>query len=214
MPKEMAAHFDAEAQEHDQLFVQDLGLKPFYDAVESALETCRSKEKILVLGCGSGLEIERIHFPCNVVGVDLSANMLEILKGKTLAKGVQLTTVCASFLEWDFGANEYDIVLSCYAMHHFQHEQKERIYRKVYACLKADGTFLNGDLIAPNVQAERDGMQQALAVYEQQNKPFGSLHVDVPFCWQHEKQVLKQAGFGDVALLQQWTNTKLYRCVK
>ena len=61
---------------------------------------------------------------------------------------------------------------------------------------------------------EMQGMQQALAVYEQKNKPFGSLHVDVPFCWQHEKQVLMQAGFSNAVLLQQWTNTQLYQCVK
>jgi len=44
--------------------------------------------------------------------------------------------------------------------------------------------------------------------------PFASLHVDVPFCFEHEKEVLRKAGFNEVELVRKWTNTKLYKCKK
>ena len=37
---------------------------------------------VLVLGCGSGLEVERIRFACDVTGVDISSEMLKMLQQK------------------------------------------------------------------------------------------------------------------------------------
>ena len=50
----------------------------FYDEVEKTLNSCEHKSSVLVLGCGSGLEI--VKFPCSVIGVDLSDKMLEVLE--------------------------------------------------------------------------------------------------------------------------------------
>lgn len=214
MTKRIEDYFDAEALTHDELFVEKMGMVPFYDEIEKTLNGCVKRDSVLVLGCGSGLEVERIHFPCHVVGVDISSKMVEVLSRKTLFDGVQLTTVCASFLEWDFGIRCYDVVLSCYAMHHFNEEQKQRIYRKIHSCLTPGGVFINGDTMAQNLQAEEAAMKEALAVYSSQDMPFASLHVDVPFCWEHERQLLQQAGFEKIELLKAWTHTKLYRCTK
>ena len=47
-----------------------------------------------------------------------------------------------------------------------------------------------------------------------ENMPFGSLHIDVPFCWVHEKEVLKNVGFSQIELVKEWTKTKIYECKK
>lgn len=96
------------------------------------------------------MEDERIKFPCDVIGVDISDKMLEVLRKKKLHKDVNLSTRCGSFLELNFEENNYDIVLSCYAMHHFNLEQKQNIYSKIYATQKNGGVFINGDIIATN----------------------------------------------------------------
>lgn len=210
----MKAYFDAEARLHDDLFVSKMGLGEFYDAVEERLGACKKKENILVLGCGSGLEVERIKFPCTVVGMDLSDKMLEVLSAKKLHEGVRLETVCASLLDWDMGTDRYDIVLTCYVMHHFDHAQKLDIYRRIYASLRTGGRFINGDTIAPDRAAEDELYRQALEIYSGEGKPFASLHVDAPFCWEYEKQVLTEAGFGEISLAREWTSTKLYECEK
>jgi len=178
--KKINEYFDAEAQLHDELFIQKMGLSEFYDAVEQAINNCTHKDKILVLGCGSGLEIERIKFSCIVVGVDISEKMLEVLNRKKLFEGIQLTTVCASILDLDFDENEYDIVLSCYTMHHFNPEQKQDIYKKIYRCLKNNGVFINGDFFAANLDEEEFHRKNAEEVYKKENLPFASLHIDSP----------------------------------
>ena len=135
MTKPIAAYFDEEAAQHDVQFVHDLGLSPFYDAVEQTLNSCKKQSVVLVLGCGSGLEIERIRFACEVIGIDLSEEMLNVLKRKQLSEGVKLTTVCASFLEWDLGMERYDIVLSCYALHHFMRVLQMAVCLSTEICL-------------------------------------------------------------------------------
>lgn len=44
--------------------------------------------------------------------------------------------------------------------------------------------------------------------------PFASLHIDVQFCWEHEKEVLKNVGFSQIELVKEWTKTKIYECKK
>ena len=212
--KGMKEYFDAEAELHDELFIQRMRLEEFYDEVENVLKMCSSKSSILVLGCGSGLEIERIKFPCDVVAVDISEKMLKVLREKKLYEKINLTTICASFLELDFENNKYDTVLSCYAMHHFSREQKLNIYRKVYSCLKEGGVFINGDSMATSEEEEKRYMKEAEQIYKSEIIPFASLHIDVPLCWVHEKEVVSDAGFQDVKLIKEWTNTKLYLCTK
>lgn len=212
--KKMKEYFDDEAMQHDDLFIKEMGMDEFYDEIENTLNNCKYKDSILVLGCGSGLEIERIKFPCNVVGVDISDKMLEVLNKKKLHKDVNLTTICESFLDLNFEENCYDIVLSCYAMHHFNLEQKQNIYRKIYTSLKDGGVFINGDTIAVNQREEDKYMVNAEQIYKSKNMQFASMHIDVPFCWEHEKEVLKNAQFSEIKLIKEWTNTKIYECKK
>ena len=160
------------------------------------------------------MEDERIKFPCDVIGVDISDKMLEVLRKKKLHKDVNLSTRCGSFLELNFEENNYDIVLSCYAMHHFNLEQKQNIYSKIYATQKNGGVFINGDTIAANQKEENELMSKAEQIYTNENMPFASMHVDVPFCLEHEKEVLKTVGFSNINLIKEWTNTKIYMCKK
>ena len=76
-----------------------------------------------------------------------------------------------------------------------------------------NGVFVNGDTIAGN-RKEDKYMAEAEQMYKNENMPFASLHVDVPLGFEHEKEVLKNAGFNEVELVKEWTNTKLYKCKK
>lgn len=212
--KKINEYFDDEAAVHDELFIHKLGMGEFYDAVELELDKCINRYHILVLGCGSGLEIERIKFPSVVKGIDISEKMLDVLKHKKLHEALQLTTVCSSFLDLEFEENKFDIVLSCYVMHHFNVSQKHDIYKKIHRCLKKDGVFINGDSMVANMDEEQHHRQNAEKIYEEENLPFASLHIDAPFCWIHEKEVLATSGFTELSLVKEWTKTKLYRCIK
>lgn len=207
-------HFNKEAEKHDVFFIEQLGLKEFYDEIETQLNKSIARDNILVLGCGSGLEIERIRFESNVTAIDISENMIMKLNEKVLYDGVTLKTICGSFLDIDFGKDQFDIVLSCYAMHHFDEEQKIKLYEKVLDSLKSKGAFINGDSMAENREEEINRYEKAKAIYTEHNMPFGSLHIDVHFCLDHELETLMKAGFQDVIIEREWQRTKLYRALK
>lgn len=210
----MSEHFDKEAQKHDKNFINSMGMTEFYNEIEKQLEKCPVKNNVLVLGCGTGLEIERIKFMANVVAVDISENMIKELLKKKLSDSITLHTVCGSFLDLEFDDNHYDIVLTCYAMHHFNEKQKKVIYNKICNCLSENGAFINGDTMEKTKEDEIRQLEEAERIYNEAKLPFGSLHVDIPFCYEHELEILKTAGFKNVVLEKSWERTKLYRATR
>ena len=105
--------------------------------------------KILDLGCGTGLELDRIwkrNPDIEVTGVDLCQSMLDKLREKHSDK--QLTIVCEDYFQYDFGRGKWDTVISFESLHHFLPERKRALYRKIYESLKVGGIFLLGDYIA------------------------------------------------------------------
>lgn len=212
--KEMKEYFDDEAKKHDEFFIDELGLTEFYNEIEKVLNRYSDKCEILVLGCGSGLEVERIKFSSNVTGIDLSDKMLEVLNKKKLNDKVNLTTICGSFLNIPFEKKKYDIVLSCYVMHHFNENQKTEIYKKIYDCLNDGGVFINGDSFSKTIEEENTKMANAKKIYDEQKLPFASLHIDVHFTFSHEQEVLNMVGFEKIELIKEWTMSKIYVCSK
>jgi tRNA (cmo5U34)-methyltransferase len=212
--KKIEDYFNEEASNHDDLFAWKIGLTEFYDELERQIGKCTRKSSILVLGCGTGLEIERIKSSAKVTAIDIAEKMLDELRKKQLHKDLILTTVCGSLLELDYGIQTYDLVLSCYVMHHFNEEQKIRIYSKIYGCLTEGGTFINGDIMEKSYVDEQIRVKGAEQVYSERELPFASLHIDVPFCIEHEMEVLRKAGFYDTVLEKEWSTTKLYRSTK
>lgn len=212
--KSMIEHWNNEAEKHDKKFIGDLGMAVFYDEIEKQIEKCHKKSNILVLGCGTGLEIERIKFKANVVAIDISEKMIKELKKKEFYDEISLNVICGSFLDVKFDSNTYDIVLSCLAMHHFEKEQKILIYKKVYDCLSGSGVFLNGDSMEKTWDDEINRFEKAKIVYEEKKLPFGSLHIDIPFCFEHELKILKTVGFKDIVLEKKWDIITLYRAIK
>lgn len=210
--KNMKDHFDKEANKHDSYFIEELGMKAYYDEVEVQLNKTEPKARILVLGCGTGLEVERIKTG-HVTAVDISSEMIKKLEAKDLP-GIRLETITQSFFELVLDKDSFDLVLTSYAMHHFNEDQKLKLYGSIYKALKPGGVFINGDSMSKNKQEEDLKMAKAIEVYKAKNKPFGSLHLDVHFSYEHELEVLKIAGFTDVVLEREWTKTKLYRAKK
>ena len=212
--KTIKEHFNEEAFSHDDNFIIKMGMTEFYDEIENQLNNCASKKDILILGCGTGLELERIKFQCNVTAIDISPVMIEQLMKKEYYNQISLKTVCDSILTYNFGKEEYDIVLTCYTLHHFNVEQKANILKNIYDSLKQQGIFINGDSRAKNTDEEAELMDEARKIYSHYNLPFASLHVDVPLTKEKEVSLLKKSGFLEVSVEREWSKTTLYRCRK
>lgn len=153
--------------------------------------------KILDLGCGTGLELDRIwkrNPDIEVTGVDLCQSMLDKLREKHSDK--QLTIVCEDYFQYDFGRGKWDAVISFESLHHFLPERKRALYRKIYESLKAGGIFLLGDYIASCDEEEA----LLRGVYLEKRKQSGIpderfVHFDIPLTLEHETELILGAGF-------------------
>ena len=161
---------------------------------ESLPSKCKN---ILDLGCGTGLELDKIwqkNPDIEVTGVDLCQSMLDKLLQKHSDKC--LTIVCQDYFKYDFGYDKWDAVISFESLHHFLPERKKELYQKVYNALKHGGIFILGDYIACCDEEE----ELLRSVYLKKRKQFAIpdnsfVHFDIPLTLEHEKELLQSAGF-------------------
>ena len=154
-------------------------------------------KNILDLGCGTGLELDKIwqkNPDIEVTGVDLCQSMLDKLLQKHSDK--RLTIVCQDYFKYDFGYDKWDAVISFESLHHFLPEHKKELYQKVYNGLKHGGVFLLGDYIACWEEEE----ELLRSVYLKKRKQFAIpdnsfVHFDIPLTLEHERELLQNVGF-------------------
>jgi ubiquinone/menaquinone biosynthesis C-methylase UbiE len=108
---------------------------------------------VIDLGTGTGFLLDRLlrHFPdCRAVAIDGSHQMLAAAQSRlgTLAKRVDF--VVGDFRRPEaFGlqANSADAVLSAYALHHLNLQEKAQTIGYCRAILKENGWFIDADLV-------------------------------------------------------------------
>jgi ubiquinone/menaquinone biosynthesis C-methylase UbiE len=210
----MEVHFNKSASDYDRYFYEELGMCEFYDEVEKQIVRCKEPKNILVLGCGTGLEVERIKHSAIVTAIDISPGMLSELEKKELYPKVTLNTICNSFFDVSFTENYFDLVLSTYSLHHFTIQQKTQLYSKIYNCLKQNAYFINGDNVCKDKDTEINLLNKAEGIYQEQQLPFGSLHIDIPLALESEFALLFEIGFISVSTERKWNTTALIKAVK
>ena len=186
-----------------------------YDEVHSAyMDTKRmltenlpcGTKKVLDLGAGTGLELIYLFekFPdADVFAADISEKMLEVLSERDFAQKV--TKIVGDFFTVELGS-DYDAVISTSALHHFVKDDKKRLYRRVLESLKSGGVFVNCDKCANSPDEE----EIYLADYYENR--LVKAHIDTPLSAQTEKELLEEAGFCDVVIIE--TDTEYYRLIK
>lgn len=157
---------------------------------------------LLDIGCGTGLELDRIfaRFPSlRVTGIDLSREMLAKLSKKHAGRSLNL--ICADYFSCDFPADAFDCAVAFETLHHFTADRKQRLFSKLHQCLRPGGVFLECDYIATSQEIEdlvfaecrrrrdRDGIP-----------PEKFVHFDTPLTLEHEMQAMRAGGFKTVEL--------------
>lgn len=170
-------------------------------------ENCRS---LLDLGCGTGLELEeiyRIHPDISVTGIDLCEAMLDKLKEKLDGKSINL--ICGDYFTADFGG-EFDCAVSFQTMHHFSHERKIALYKKIYDALTSDGIYIECDYMVQTEEEERHWFSENERLRREQGIGTDEFfHYDTPCSIENQLKLLKQAGFISVEKVMRIENTTM-----
>ena len=157
-------------------------------------KNCKS---LLDLGCGTGLELEKIFniFPAlRVTGIDLTAEMLEELKRKYAGK--ELNLICGDYFTVTFEGAPFSAAVSFQTMHHFVKKDKLQLYKKIYAALEQGGVYIECDYMVSS-QAEEDALlNENIKLRKEQNiSPEELYHFDIPCTVQNQILLLEQPDF-------------------
>lgn len=195
----MSDFFTARVEGYDEHMLTEVeGCKEGYEKMAELVPA--ASKTLLDLGCGTGLELDEIfkRFPSLVVtGVDLTQSMLDKLKEKHPDKDLNL--ICADYFTVDFGKIEYDCAVSFQTMHHFTHEKKIQLYKKIKEALSETGCYIECDYMV-ETQAEEDYWfaENARIRKEQQIPAEAFYHYDTPCTIENQIRLLKAAGFASV----------------
>ena len=200
--EEMSAFFDIRADSYDSHMLDGLGLEEFYEEIADYFD--RPIKRLLDLGSGTGLELERLFdlYPdMEVTCIDLSQEMLNILADKFTGKKLKL--ICGSFFTEDFGGL-YDNVISTYALHHFDEKEKLELYAKIHDAMAPGAQFVLGDYTVKTLERQ----QEILDAYEkirieQGLKEDMLYHFDLPFTAETEMRLMKEAGYASTDIVEE-----------
>jgi tRNA (cmo5U34)-methyltransferase len=212
--EKMDAFFNARATSYDDHMLKDLGLNEFYEEIAGQFADLKDTDNLLDLGCGTGLELERLFakYPdLFVTGIDISDSMLTVLKAKYPGKNLLL--ICGSYFDVPLDDEAYSCALSTYSLHHFSKDQKRDLYQRIRRALKPSGFFVLGDYTVKTKEEENFYVSESLRLYGE-SSPGGSYHYDTPFTKETETGLLKDAGFTDIRIVRQWESTTVFVAVK
>ena len=139
---------------------------PFYDVYCRALglgqgfrertlqvAAIRPGEKILDVGCGTGVLTRRADDsagPAGVaIGIDPGQSMIRVAKENAQRLGSRAEFKIAAIEQLPFGSAHFDVVLSSLMLHHLPPDLKREGLREVYRVLKPAGRFVVVDFYRP-----------------------------------------------------------------
>lgn len=106
-------------------------------------------DTIIDFGCGTGAIALNIAEHCNkVIGVDISKNMLNILKNEAGRRGIKnIETYCTGFLSYEHEGEPADKIVSKVALHHLPDFWKSVALMNMANSLKTSGKLYLFDII-------------------------------------------------------------------
>ena len=94
------------------------------------------------------------------------------------------------------------------SLHHFAAEKKASLYKKLHAALKEDGFFVLTDYFAESEELEAEYFRNLAELKKEQGLSDDEFyHYDTPLLVEHEMEILRSAGFRDVRIVKQWSES-------
>jgi ubiquinone/menaquinone biosynthesis C-methylase UbiE len=159
-----------------------------------------NSRNLLDLGCGTGLELVEIYkrFPeIKVTGIDLTQKMLDKINEKFHNKSIKL--INADYFEYAFGKNLYDIIISYETLHHYGHEEKTKLYKKIHNALIQEGQYIECDYMVFRQEEEDFYFSENRKLRIENGIKGGEFfHYDTPCTIENQIKMMKNAGFKNV----------------
>lgn len=173
-------------------------------------------KNLLDLGCGTGLELEGIfkRFPeISVTGIDLTKAMLDRLSEKYSDKNI--TLINGDYFSTDLGRKHFDAAISFQTMHHFSHEMKIGLYKKIRNSLKRGGVYIECDYMVETQSEEEHWYAENARIRKKLNIPENEFyHFDTPCTTENQIKMFLIAGFASAENVYRVGNTTIITAKK
>jgi tRNA (cmo5U34)-methyltransferase len=179
---------------------------------------------ILDLGCGTGhgmlLMLEK--FPnSKITGIDFSNKMILASKEKLKDFSDRIKLLEKDFNEIEFN-EKYDAIVSAIAIHNSSHEQKIRLFKKIFDSLNENGIFINADFIQGESSELEIQYKNIYKTFLKKNLSGDELKVwlrhafeeDMPMKLSEQFKILREIGFKEIELIWQFNNEVIYKIKK
>lgn len=131
--------FDTWAAFYDATLPDDRPDRPFF------VEYCRNHDgPVLELGCGTGdIYLDLLEANVDAYGIDISAEMLDVLHRKASRRGLEPTVERADITDFSFDLTFETVIAPLNIVRHVSSLADQRaVFRNVSAALDDDGTFV------------------------------------------------------------------------
>ncbi len=208
--EEMGKFFTKRVDGYDKHMINNVeGCKEGYVKMAELLP--QDVKEILDLGCGTGLELDeifKIKPYIHVTGIDLTKAMLDKLKQKHSDKNLSL--INANYFDYNFGSCKFDAAISVQTMHHFSHEDKIKLYSKIFNALKDNGQYIECDYMIENQEEENFYYSENKRIRKENNIQDNEFyHYDTPCTIDNQIKMLYKAGFENVEMNFRIENTTI-----
>ena len=204
---DMSGEYDATMREYIE------GFQEFYSSIAAAVPETDAELSILDIGCGTGLELSAVFQRAPhalITGVDLSGEMLNVLRDKYTDYLNQITLIQESYVTFSYGKAAYDFVISAITAHHLLPESKQVLYQKIRQALKPGGKYIEGDYIT-TPEKEKQIRDDFLKLRTSDpDLADGTHHIDLECSLETQKGLLLRAGFARVDVLWEYGETAVY----
>lgn len=205
--QDMSSFFSERVEGYDEHMINEVeGCREGY--IKMAELVPKTTKTLLDLGCGTGLELDEIlnRLPeLKVTGIDLTKAMLDKLREKHSTK--DLTLINISYFDYDFGIEMFDTAVSFETLHHFSHEEKTALYRKLNRALMPNGSYIECDYMVQSQEEEEFYYEENKRLRTEMGIAEGFYHYDTPCTVNNEIEMLKSAGFLEVEMIWKMGNT-------
>ena len=217
MLERMEEFFNNRADGYEEHMMNNVEGADEYYAETAKLIPKDEKLKILDLGCGTGLEIDEIltrNPDVHITAIDMAEDMVKKIKEKHADKINQINIIIDNYLEYGFDKDKFDAAVSVESLHHFSHEEKIKLYTKIYKSLNENGIFIDTDYVAPDQEFEDYHYKENAKMRLEFGINNGLYHYDTPCTVENEKKFLIKSGFKSAEVVWKKGSTAIIAAKK